>query len=343
MSLAANAITTKAKAMFGKRLKEEDYVELCRKTSVSEVVSYLKNETGYHDSLKDVHESSVHRGQLEEFLAQAIFERGIELIRYAPLKQKKFYYFKVQEYEIELILKKVRYHHANMNVEFIQSVPLYLQKYMEIPLSKLIDAKNDIEIIESLKTTQYYKIIKACFEETKYLNYNKCENELKKYHYKSLHQIMESSFKRRTRKDLLVMLQTYIELSNIIKIYRAKQFFCVSKEEIKETLMPYMQRISKNVMEQMLNANTVEDFLKILATSPYKIFYDDKEYIYIEYYADKIRYYLSKRMMYYATDPALVFYAYNILMDLELQNIITIIEGVRYQVDPKKIEQMLII
>lgn len=95
-------------------------------------------------------------------------------------------------------------------------------------------------------------------------------------------------------------------------------------------------------MNEMIEAQSVQEFRKILADSPYKIFSDDKEYIYIEYFTDEIRYHLSNRMMFYANNPALVFYAYVLLLDIELQNIITIIEGVRYKVDPKEIEEMLI-
>ena len=44
MSKASGAIIAKAKAMHGANLKEADYLELVRKHSVAEVVSYLKNE-----------------------------------------------------------------------------------------------------------------------------------------------------------------------------------------------------------------------------------------------------------------------------------------------------------
>lgn len=245
MSFAANAITTKAKAMFGKRLRKEDFQELCRKSSVSEIVSYLKNETGYREALQDVRENSIHRGQLEAFLSQAIFEKSMQLIRFAPIKQKGFYNFKVQEYKIELILKKIRYCHASMNETFIQMLPMFFEKYMSIHLEKLIDASDDKEILNALVGSEYYGILKKCYDEDQCLNYNKCEHELRKYHFEALRKTIEKSFNRSTRKDLLVMLQTYLELSNIIKIYRGKQFFNISPDEIRETLMPFMQRISK--------------------------------------------------------------------------------------------------
>ena len=41
------ALTVKARAMFGKRLKEEDYEALIQKRDVSEIAAHLKNETSY--------------------------------------------------------------------------------------------------------------------------------------------------------------------------------------------------------------------------------------------------------------------------------------------------------
>ncbi len=44
---SSNAIASKAKAMYAKRLKDEDYHALLKKSTVGEVASYLKNETDY--------------------------------------------------------------------------------------------------------------------------------------------------------------------------------------------------------------------------------------------------------------------------------------------------------
>lgn len=46
-SLSNKAILTKARAMYGSRLTEEDYRELTHKYSVGEAVAYLKKETHY--------------------------------------------------------------------------------------------------------------------------------------------------------------------------------------------------------------------------------------------------------------------------------------------------------
>lgn len=54
MSLSSNALCAKAKAMYGGRLNKNVYLDLTRKQTIGEVVSYLKSQTSYADALKDI-------------------------------------------------------------------------------------------------------------------------------------------------------------------------------------------------------------------------------------------------------------------------------------------------
>ena len=54
MALSSNALCAKAKAMYGNRLKEESYSELCRKQTLGDMVTYLKTQTNYSDALKNI-------------------------------------------------------------------------------------------------------------------------------------------------------------------------------------------------------------------------------------------------------------------------------------------------
>ena len=45
MAVAAGAIISKVRSMYGEHLNERDYSELLRKRSVGEIAGYLKQET----------------------------------------------------------------------------------------------------------------------------------------------------------------------------------------------------------------------------------------------------------------------------------------------------------
>ena len=69
---------------------------------------------------------------------------------------------------------------------------------------------------------------------------------------------------------------------------------------------------------------------------------DEKEYIYIEYYAEKIKYNLSKRIMRFSSSPPLVFMTYIILHQIEIMNLVNIVEGIRYGMNEEQIEKTCI-
>lgn len=52
----SNAVFAKAKAKYGKRLKEKDYKNLLNCKSVAEIMVYLKGNTHYGGALKELNE-----------------------------------------------------------------------------------------------------------------------------------------------------------------------------------------------------------------------------------------------------------------------------------------------
>ena len=52
MALSSNALCAKAKAMYGYRIGEEGYSDLCRKQTLGEMVTYLKSQTKYNEVLQ---------------------------------------------------------------------------------------------------------------------------------------------------------------------------------------------------------------------------------------------------------------------------------------------------
>ena len=95
-------------------------------------------------------------------------------------------------------------------------------------------------------------------------------------------------------------------------------------------------------MNELIETKDAEEFLKKLSSSPYKLYVDDQEFVYIEYYTDKIKYNLAKRYMRFTTDAAMVYMTYLIVFENEVENLKHIIEGLRYGEEAEKIAQLLI-
>ena len=319
-SFSSNAILAKARSMYSHRLTEQNYEELLKRRSINDLVAYLKSETAYSGILADLKEVNIHRGQLEALLNKEIFLRLDRLMRFASKKELEFYRLGVMELEIQLILTKAR---------------LILYGLLAI---------NDYDsLLFLLKGTKYYDaLLKYKPEDDERFDSNMLELELKHIYYAQYVDVVNKLYRGKKRKDLLTMINTSIELQNITKIYRLKKYFNATPDQIRETLFMEYSRIPKSVMYELIETKDASEFLRKLAESPYKLYVDDHEFVYIEYYTEKIRYNLARRFMRFSTDSALVYMTYKIVYQVEIDNLKHIIEGLRYGEAPSQIEAMLI-
>ena len=152
----------------------------------------------------------------------------------------------------------------------------------------------------------------------------------------------QKHFKGSVQKDLLNILYTSIELKNISKIYRYKQYFHESEDSIRSSLFLQYSRLPKDMMNRLISASGPKEVLSLLSTSKYNFYMDDKEFAYIEYYADSIQYNIAKRYMRFSNSAPLVYMTYSILQRIEIDNLKHIVEGIRYNQPVSKIENTLI-
>lgn len=343
MFASSGAISAKAKAMIGQRITKEQYEELIRKKNVGEIAQVLKNDTSYAQTLRDIHETSIHRGQLEHLLRQDLYGRLDKLVRYVDGKQKQYYLAALKEIEIDQILTRIRVIISQDFQHALGNIPMNLNRYTKLNIQQLMMVHTYEDLLEGLKGTPYAELL-APFQtkDMRTFHYTDCETALHRYYIQYVMDRIDHTFKGKTKKILKQMWSTRIELDNITKIYRYKKFFHASDQDIGSALIDCHGAIPKAKLKEMLAAPSAEAFLKQLACSPYHLHMDDQDYVYIEYYADQIKYHLAKRHMYYDHDPAIVYSAYQLLAEREIENLINIIEGVRYQVNPEEIKMMLI-
>lgn len=341
MALSANALCAKAKAMYGKRIQNEGYMDLCRKQSVGEVVTYLKSQTKYSDVLSDINVRNVHRHQLEVSLQKEYFERCARLMKYVPRSSQQFYLQEVMKIEIDIILDKVSGLKEEGNV-FSLDLPSYLASKTSFNIYELMNIESFQELIEFFKGTKYETIICA-FDFTKDIDFNDLEKQLIELYYDSYIKMIKKLYKGKMQKQLLSILYTSIELNTITKIYRLKKYFNAPSDQIRKVVSLKYNRLPKTVIESMVEAKDAKQFMQILAQSKYSVYTDpDDEFVYIEYYVEKIKYNVAKRYMRFSNEAPLVYITYCILQKIELDNLKHIIEGIRYNRDASSIEEMLI-
>lgn len=160
MSLSSNALCAKAKAMYGGRLNKNVYLDLTRKQTIGEVVSYLKSQTSYADALKDINIRHVHRGQIEDCLNQEYYHRCAKLMKYSPKSDEDFYLFEIIGVEINLIMDKLVSLQAKEQYSFNLSIPTYLAKKTSFNIDGLVNIESFKDLLQYLSKQDIIKFLK---------------------------------------------------------------------------------------------------------------------------------------------------------------------------------------
>jgi len=341
--LSNNAVITKAKAIFGHFLKTDDYERMLKLRSLPDLVAYLKKSPNYQTILSGVQENSIHRGQLELMIKKNSFEQILRLIKMIHSSDLDFYLLNLVYQESELILSSLR---TIISMEFednIGKLPIFFEVHTKMDVHKLLKVETYDDLLDAVKNSPYYSILKPYHTDNpEMIRYLDIEHQLEVYYYEEAFRRIEKHYKGNLKKDIEGIFQTRIELSNITKIYRLKKFYQATPQVIKDVLIKDHVRISEKKWDEMINLSNPDQIVKYLSHSEYSKFINEKDYVYIEYFAGKIRYDLARKYIYFASEVPKVFMAFVTLSQMEIENITNIIEGIRYQVDEAEIKAMLI-
>jgi V/A-type H+-transporting ATPase subunit C len=339
------AMAVKARAMFGKRLTESDYQNLLQKKTVPEIASALKGYPLFAETLEGINEKSIHRGQLEALLRMDAYYRLQRLTVYGGPNDGKFFYIVVMNTETRLILSCIR---AFMRKDdeirnaIIGRIPVYAEQYFSFDVKKLIDVNNYDELEELLKGTRFYSIVKKYrAEKLEDIDFIGMEHAFRISNFKNTQELIDEYSDGDARDQMRKITRAKAELDNIAVIYRLKRYFNASSGKIQSLIMPEYCLFTAKEMRDMICDCTADEVVECLQKK-YHRYAKGVEFIDIEHYTGTIRYNLNHHFIEYYTEASLVLLSYMVLAEIEIQNVINIIEGVRYGVSPDRIKTLLV-
>lgn len=339
---ASSAVITKARAKYGNRLTQKDYKALLKCNNVTSVVSYLKSHTKYADVLSKLNENEIHRGQLEVLLKQKVFYDFDSLCRYEMSEGSPFSEFIIRKYEIEQLVHFLRLLSCNKQQQYIFALPSYFDKHTDIDLYKLSSCKDFDSFIDTLGKGEYQEIL-LNFKPDKrgIIDIAGAEDALNNFSQKELYTAISKRKNKKQRENLKALCDHVNDFCNISRILRLKRYYSMDAQTIKSHLLPYGS-IKERSLNEMCQAQDIDKVFEIMATTRVgkrmKIMSIEKE----EQMSFISRHNMCRKMLYYSNDPAVVLLSYMYISEAELKNIITIIEGVRYNLSESQIESLLI-
>ena len=340
---ASGAMTTKAKAMFAKRLSESDYINLANKKSVSEIATYLKNETYYAQCLDGVNEKALHRGQLEALIRNDYIAKVAKILRYSASNREGFEKVIVTQSEVNTLIAITQAIVAGDFGSVVTKLPTTIESEICFDLKELANVRSFDELVQALVKTPYHDILaNYASGDIRDMDFVGLEQDLYRYYHEETLKALKESIDTKSQKTIRDLLYSQIELDNIAKIYRLKKYFNTPKEKIGPMLSPVYLRFSKKDIEDMIERMDAEHIYERLINSSYKAYVKEERFLFIEHTTKMINYNLNHRQIMFANDPDTVLLAYMRLVENEIDNIVDIIEGVRYRVSSEEIRRMLI-
>lgn len=342
-SFSSNAILAKARAMYGRRLTEQNYTDLLGCRSVGEVAAYLKTRTAYADILEGVAALSIHRGRLEELLKKRLFLQYASLCRYEMSIGQDFYQYFVIKNDITQILSCVRLLNSGRSGEYIFSMPAFFNEHTDLDLFKLADVTSFGGLLDALDGTEYRKVL-APFAQLKLTSRSVLDIEavLYKFFTTRLWQLANKDFKGKRLEGILDVLRIQADMRAVENLYRLKKMINADELLLRQFVMPEISSLTEKQISMLIKAPTAAEMLKSLGQTHYAAQLKNIDFDYIEIATHKILFSWSQKYFRFSTDPNVVMFCYIYLAENEIQNITHIIEGVRYEVPADKIKGMLI-
>ncbi|MEG0877293.1 MAG: V-type ATPase subunit [Oscillospiraceae bacterium] len=340
---SALAVVPKARALFSRRLTRNEYMELMRRRTVTELAVFLKAHPYFKNTLKQMPTKDLHRAQLESMLTHDIFIKYKSLLRY-DFSKDSFSRFLLIETETSQILDALRLISIGQHEDFISRMPAYLQNSLGIDLMRLAKASSFKEVLQVLKFTPYYKVLLPIYHDDEQLsNLPRLECAMLTYYYSTIEDLIRKCFNGREQREVEQLFLQEAELYNLSLIFRVKSFFPneYTPDELQGMLLPIVYKVSPRKMKELTTAadlNALDSLIRSLGMPNY---FASKRTEHTGANEYNPLYRQAITLLHFTTSPSAALAAFICFAKQERNNIINVIEGVRYGLAPEEIEKLL--
>ena len=304
---------------------------------------YLKAHTHFADTLTEINERDVHRGRLETLLRQDQFDEIASICRYDSGISAGFSSYVIEKAEVEQIIRFLILLNSGSTEKFIFQYPVFLSKHTVLDINRIANARDYSEFLEAVEGTPFYEILKDFRPDEKgRLAVSDIENKLYALISKHMIELIRQTTKGHERQELMDIFRKLNDYRMMSRIIRMKKYYHMSPEVLRGNILTEYGDISPKLIDRMCKAETVEEVFKILHSTRYGKLFDRIGYTGEGDIGPRVQYQLAKRYLHFSDNPSVVMISFILLSETELMNVISLIEGIRYRLDPKTIRSLLI-
>jgi len=331
--LKYSGIATKIRAMKSRLLSDKEYQDIAELKNVSEIAGYLKNTPAYMTLLKDVNEQTMHRGQIEELISSATFKDYDSLFSFANQGQRKFLRIYAERFEIKVLKNCMTDLFSKGQIqESSVRYQGFFDKHTTLDLDKIKVSKDMHSFIESVEGTNYYKSLHL-IEISENHELQDYEIALDFLHFSRVWKSKEKILDKHDRDLITKEYGSKFDMLNVHWIYRAKHYYKMTNAEIYSIIIPLNYKIRKQDIKNLVEAETEDEFEKLVQASYYGRRFSNLTNETIE---EMYRYILKHTLQADAKKnpySMAIVYSYLYHKEHEISRLIVEIESIRYQVD----------
>lgn len=342
--LSYSGIAAKIKAMRGRLFSESQFHEMAALETVRGAVDYLQKQPAYTDIFSGIEDTRLHRSDIESLLVFSKYQDYTRLYKFANLSQRKFLDLYFMHYEITIIKRCLRnimgHQKTNLDLSLYRD---FFDRHSRIDLIRLSETENLDEFISELSGSIYYELIKDLAEQTFKASVFDYEMRLDLLYFKTMWNAIMKGRNKTSRRFVADIFGSRLDLLNMQWIYRSIKYYSLAPEQIKALLIPFHYRLKPEQIQAMTQCASEDEFFSLLeGTCYHKVLasqltdYPDVEYLYTQI-LDRIYRSNSRRHPY----SIAIIDAYLYFKESEQRKLITVIEGIRYGLNPNDIMRLV--
>ena len=232
-----SSVIAKAKAKYGRRLRQKDYKSLVKCQNVGDIVRYLKTYTSYSAFLSKI-SSDIHRGNLENILREELFKNYLSLCRYNRADSPVTGYI-FRKTEIDELIKYLTLLSISRPVDYIFSLPLYLDEHTEIPLNRLSSAHSYSEMLDLLPNCGYKDVLTRFIPGSdEEIDIAAIDDALRICSLEELYSDISKIKNKGEKERLTSMFNILVDYNNYSRIIRLKKYYKLNEKAGKKNSFP---------------------------------------------------------------------------------------------------------
>ncbi len=341
MNKAENALLAKAHALYAKRLTNENYSAMLACRSQAELFAYLKSNTSYGEYLEKLPGVNLSRARFENVMKQAQLERIASLCRFEKLIGESLYKYFITKNEIETVIYCAQHLDTDVIADLF-TVPEFFRKEQTVFGETLQEARSFSDLAEYLKDTPYHKVLNSIALSNTQLNLPVLENALYGYLYSTTAETVKKNFKGKQREEILNYFRFLSDMIMIEAFYRLNENYSAADNYKANMYVSTVSGFTDKEMQKLIGSKTGKEVFDVVRSSVYKKYFSGNDASRLEKITREAVVKMCAKNLRFSQNPMVCMLCYSTAAENEIKNITHIIEGIKYNLSPDEISEILV-